>query len=454
MNVRGLKIAFFVNRFPIMSEAFVATSASALQESDNLVHIYGFGGGEATGSSVDATTRARLEGRAWNAAAPSSLPGHLVAAPDALKAALRNFGLRAFSALNPIVYRRSIANLASLYQAAILQNGGSYDILHCQFATLGEFVLKHRQAGLLSGKLVVHFRGYDISEVVQTCGPHVYDRLFASADHFIANCEHFRRRAIALGCPADRIDVVGSGIDLANFPFRGAKRLREGPARFVSIGRLIERKGVHVALDALALLAREGMQFHLDVIGDGPMRVELEGQARTLGLSDLVTFHGARTHPEIRGILEGSHVLLATSLTARDGSQDATVNTVKEAMAVGVLVVGTRHGGIPELVEEGQTGVLCRENDAGDLAEAVRRLLGGGENWDAIARRSRSRVEENFAIAVTNERLLNVYEKALSSGDGSGRWPGPDRWPVLHRGGSGRDGQDFASQGHHRHYAA
>jgi colanic acid/amylovoran biosynthesis glycosyltransferase len=431
LNVRGLKVAFFVNKFPIMSEAFVATSASALQENDNLVDIYGFGGGEATGSSVDAITRRRLEDRVWNAAAPSSLSEHLAAAPTALAATLGNSGLRGLNALNPFVYRRTMANLASLYQAATLQNGGRYDILHCQFATLGEFVLKHKQAGLLSGKLVVHFRGYDISEVVQTCGPHVYDRLFAAADYFIANCEHFRRRAIALGCPADRIDVVGSGIDLANFPFRGAKRLREDSVRFVTVGRLIERKGVHVALDALALLSREGLRFHFDVIGEGPMRAELEGRARAHGLADHVAFHGARTHPEIRGILEESHVMLATSLTPADGSQDATVNTVKEAMAVGVLVVGTRHGGIPELVEEGQTGTLCRENDAADLAGAVRRLLGADANWDAIARRSRSRVEENFAIAVTNERLLNVYEKALSSERGSGRRPESRRMPVF-----------------------
>lgn len=416
MDIKGLKVAFFVNKFPIMSEAFVATSASALQANDNHVDIYGFGGGEATGSSVDAITQSRLEGRVWNAATPSSVSEHLISAPSALAAAFRNSGVRAFSALNPLVYRRSIANLSSLYQAAVLQNGGRYDILHCQFATLGEFVLKHKRAGLLSGKVVVHFRRYDISEVIKTCGPHVYDDLFATADHFIANCEHFRQKAITLGCPADRIDVVGSGIDLANFPFRGAKRLSEGAVRFVTIGRLIERKGVHVALDALALLFHEGLRVHFDVIGDGPMRAELEGRARTLGLADRVTFHGARTHAEIRDILDNSHILLATSMTGRDGSQDATVNTVKEAMAIGALVVGTQHGGIPELVEEGETGTLCRENDAGDLAEAVRRLLGIGEDWDAIAQESRRRVEENFAIAVTNERLMNVYEKALSSG--------------------------------------
>jgi len=415
LSVRGLKVAFFVNKFPIMSEAFIATSARALQENGSHVDIYGFGGGEATGSSVDAITARRLEGRAWNAATPRSVSEHLVAAPNAFAAAFRNFGLRAFNVFNPLVYRRTLANLTSLYQAAILHNGGRYDILHCQFATLGEFVLKHKRAGLLSGKLVIHFRGYDISEVVQTCGPRVYDRLFAAADYFIANCEYFRRKAIALGCPADRIEVVGSGIELGNFPFRGAKRPGHGSLRLVTVGRLIERKGVHVALDALALLSREGLRFHFDVVGEGPMRIELERRVRALGLVDRVSFRGAKTHREIRDILQDSHIMLATSLTARDGSQDATVNTVKEAMAVGVLVVGTRHGGIPELVEEGQTGALCRENDARDLAAAVRRVLGDSENWDAVARRSRGRVEQNFAIGATNERLLNVYQKALSS---------------------------------------
>lgn len=454
MKEKGLKVAFFVNSFPVISEAFVATSAAALQAQGNHVDIYGFGGGVPTGYAVDAATRQRLEGAAWNAARPSSLREHLVLAPGAFAAALRSFGPRAFHTLNPLAYRRSVLDLASLYQAAILRNGGRYDILHCQFATLGEFVLKHKRAGLLGGRLVVHFRGYDISEVVETCGPHVYDDLFAEADYFIANCEFFRQRAIALGCPADRIDVVGSGIDLANFPFRGAIEPGDGPLRLVTIGRLIERKGIHVALDALALLARDGLDFRFDVIGDGPERAELEMKSRALGLADRVVFHGARTHAEIRAMLDDSHVMLATSMTARDGSQDATVNTVKEAMAVGVLVVGTRHGGIPELVEEGRTGALCRENDAPDLAGAVRRLLGWKGEWAAIARRSRRRVEDNFAIAVTNQRLLDVYEKALSPRGDAGNRPVPGHAPVLKSGGSGRDGQDVASQGHHHHHAA
>jgi colanic acid/amylovoran biosynthesis glycosyltransferase len=417
LSIEGLNIAFFVNAFPIMSEAFVATSAGALRAHGNEIHIYGIGGGKATGWSVDAATRRRLEARVWNAASPSSVSEHLIAAPKALARVLSKSGMRALSAFNPLVYRRSAANLSSLYQAAVLQNGGRYDILHCQFATLGEFVLKHKRAGLLSGKVVVHFRGYDVTAVVKTCGPHIYDDLFAAADYFIANCEYFRQMALALGCPADRIDVVGSGIDLANFPYRGARSLGESAVRFVTIGRLIERKGVHIALDSLALLSRDGLKFHFDIIGDGAMRAELEQQARRLGLTESVTFHGAKTHTEIRSILENCHILLATSLTGHDGSQDATVNTVKEAMAIGVLVVGTRHGGIPELVEEGETGSLCRENDVADLAEAVLRLLGLEEQWSAIAEKSRRRVEENFAIDVTNARLMKVYEKALANHD-------------------------------------
>lgn len=355
----------------------------------------------------------KLEKHYWNADVPSTVSEHAVAAPKALAAALGGSGLRAFNAFNPVVYRRSITNLSSLYQAAILRNGRSYDILHCQFATLGEFVLKHKKAGLLGGRIVVHFRGYDITEFVQACGPRVYDHLFAHADYFIANCEHFKQKAIEIGCPPDRIDVVGSGMELSNFPYRGAKQRNGDAIRIVTVGRLIERKGVHVALDALARLARDGIDFHFDVVGDGIMRPELERQARTLGLAERVSFHGAKTHGAIRTFLEASHIFLATSLTCRDGSMDAPVNTIKEAMAVGVLVVGTKHGGIPELVEEGRTGTLSRENDATDLAAAVLRLLALETHWGAIAETSRRRVEETFAIAVTNERLIDVYAKAL-----------------------------------------
>lgn len=245
-----MKIAFFVNQFPMLSEAFIATSAAALRDSGNDVDIYGFGGETPTGSSVDQATARKLEGRGRNAVLPSTMAEHARAAPKAFASVLSGSGLRAVNVFNPLVYRRSIKNLSPLYQAAMFRNGRDYDILHCQFATLGEFVLKHKRAGLLGGKMVIHFRGYDISQVVKACGPRVYEKLFAGADYFVANCEHFRQKAIEIGCPPDRIDVVGSGIELSNFPFRGAKPRDGGAIRIVTVGRLIERKGVHVALDA------------------------------------------------------------------------------------------------------------------------------------------------------------------------------------------------------------
>ncbi len=410
-----MKIAFFTNAFPMMSEAFIANSAAALIEAGHSVDIFGIGNVDATGLSVPEVEPLHLEQSTTNIRWPNDLTERWRQLPGALSTLVRKHGATSLIRLRPDIYRRTFMDLSSIYQVAQLPTQGNYDIIHCQFAPLAEHVIKHRRAGFLSGHLVVNFRGYDISELVTAHGEHLYDHIWPEADAFISNSEYFRQRAIAIGCPEDRISVVGSGMRLESFPFHPISEASSGDIRFLMVGRLIERKGFHIALSALARYSRaSGRNIHVDIVGAGPMREELEQLARECGLGAAVTFHGAQSHKAIADFIRQCDVFIAPSMTCAKGSQDGPVNTLKEAMAIGRPVIGTRHGGISELVIDGETGVLCEEGSVEALEQATHRILGMRDAWPQMLTRARAVVEQTYALSRTTEDLIDVYKSILN----------------------------------------
>ncbi|MEM7006114.1 MAG: glycosyltransferase [Pseudomonadota bacterium] len=404
-----MKIAFFVNAFPMVSEVFIASSAAALIDRGHEVDLYGISNLAPSKVIPNIVEQAGLVERSRDVTWPTDPAAGVFCLPKAVITSLFRHGPFRTPLFKPHIYRRSWIDTSAFQQARILPRDGDYDILHCQFAPLAEFVLKHRAAGLLNGKVVVNFRGYDISEIIHDCGPSVYDKLWTNADGFIANCDYFRRRAIELGCPRQRIEMIGSGIRVEDFPFRTPRTKAADSLRFISIGRLIERKGTHHSLTALAALKAAGHSVRFEIVGDGADRAKLEQLARTLGLSDEVTFHGALAHEAIAEILERSDILLAPSLTSAKGGADAPVNSIKEAMATGVMIVATKHGGIPELVVDNVNGTLAREDDAADLTDAIQRLLDMRPNWPDIAAHARDEVIRLYGIDTVTAQLEHFY---------------------------------------------
>jgi colanic acid/amylovoran biosynthesis glycosyltransferase len=302
--------------------------------------------------------------------------------------------------------------LRALHEASLFRNQGRYDVLHCHFGTLANAVLDHRRAGFLSGRVVVHFRGYDISKFVQERGVRVYDRVFKEADAFIANCGYFRDRAIGLGCPPERIGIVGSGVAVDLFRFQERVWRPGEPLNLLGVGRLVEKKGFQFAVKAVAQLVAEGVDARLTLAGGGALFEKLQGQAASLGVAERVTFAGPATHEQIARLLDNSHILLAPSVTAADGDQDASINTVKEAMSAGCPFVTSEHGGIPELVAGVDAGVMVREGDAAAVASGVRELLSRRQEWTEMGRRGRAHVEARYSIAAVTAETLRVYDQA------------------------------------------
>jgi colanic acid/amylovoran biosynthesis glycosyltransferase len=238
--------------------------------------------------------------------------------------------------------------------------------------------------------------------------PESYKNLFRNGDLFLAVSEAVLRRLIELGCPNERIKLLRSGIDISRFNFRAFKDFGQ-PVRLVSVGRLAPNKGISYVLEAVNILSESGVQVEYRIVGDGPCRDALLQKVSDLNLDSFVGFEGAVDSDRVIGILRDSDILIAPSITGPDGEQEGLPNSLKEAMAAGVLAIGTSIGGIPELIEHGKNGFLVEEKNAQDIADCVIDAISRRNDVKRIVAAARRKVEAEYEIESLNDVLESTY---------------------------------------------
>jgi colanic acid/amylovoran biosynthesis glycosyltransferase len=208
-----------------------------------------------------------------------------------------------------------------------------------------------------------------------------------------------------------QIDVIPTGIRFEEFPFRGPRPI-SGEARLLFIGRQVPCKGLDVLLRALARLP-DRPAVRLDVIGEGPQEGENRALAARLGIDRRVVFHGARPRAAVRAALDLAQLVVVPSRTDETGAAEALGNATKEAQAVGVPVVATTNGGIPETIPPEHRHELVPENDDMALAARIAAVLGDAPSWEGKARHARRWVEQNFGWEALGRRLGAVYAELV-----------------------------------------
>ena len=308
------------------------------------------------------------------------------------------------------VARSSAAPLGFLHAVLTLIRLGArrYDVIHAQFGTYGPLALRLVETGALSGKIVTSFRGYDATRYLKA-NPHAYAALFRQGRLFLPVSHTLAGRIVEAGCDPARVRVHHDGIDCARFRYVEREPITDQAARVVMIGRLVEKKGIGYGIRAIARAVASGRAVSCDIIGEGPLREELERLIRELGVGAHVSMIGARSHDEVVSVLARSHILVAPSVTAADGDEEGIPTTLKEAMATGLPVIGTVHAGIPELVEDGVSGFLVPERSVEALADRLMRLVDRPDTWAAMGRAGRRRIEQEFDADKLNDELLVRY---------------------------------------------
>ncbi len=410
-----MKIAFIVGKFPVLSETFILNQITGLIDRGHDVQIYSYLPDDSSKFHPDVEKYNLLKHTYYAFNVPRN---HIWRLLKGLKLIFTNFSkapLVLMRSLNFWKYGRYAASLNFLYSIIPLLDREPYDIIHCQFGYYGNLGMILRDIGAIQGKLVTSLRGWDISLYVQKKGEHVYDELFVKGDFFLANCEFFKKRAIKLGCEPKKIIVHGSGIDCSRFKLRTRKQELDGTIGITTVGRLTEKKGIEYSIRAVAQVLKTYEKIEYNIIGDGELKEHLQKLIRELEIGEQVKLLGWKNQQEIIQILDNSHIFIAPSITAKNGDQDAPVNTLKEAMAMGLPVIATLHGGIPELVQDGISGFLVPERDADAIANKLSYLIDHPDRWEKMGQAGRSYVEANYDINKLNDELVKIYQQVIAN---------------------------------------
>lgn len=291
------------------------------------------------------------------------------------------------------------------------------DLVHAHFGPTA--VLVERACRIAGVPLVVTFRGRDASaKLGKWHWRRLYRRTLAGA-RAVAGVtpEIVERLDPFLPAECEKRTIFGAK-QLRDLPFRepGAS-----PSRAISIGRLIEKKGHQEAVQAIARAREMGIPATLTIVGEGPLRARLQDQIARLGLELAVTLAGSLPYEEVVDRLRGADLLIAANRTAANGDREGIPNVVKEALLVGLPVVGTRHGGIPWALPEAARGLLVAEGDVEGLACRIKELYHTPRpELVDMAKAGREHALNAFDPMTELREYLALYERATETGEGGG----------------------------------
>ena len=262
---------------------------------------------------------------------------------------------------------------------------------------------------------VVSFHGADV--MVELDKPHyraATREMLAAARLVLVRSESLARALVELGCPNEKIRLQRTGIPLDELPFRERVWPNDGVWRFLQAGRLIEKKGFATSLRAFAKFQAQNPPALFTIAGDGPMRTQLEELARELGVQDRVRFAGFLSQEQLREAFYEAHIFLHPSELGADGNQEGVPNSMLEAMASGLPVFATRHGGIPEAIKDKVSGVLVNERDHAALGQALLEWTGRPEDLTRLAQAGARAIGEKFEQGAQVRVLEEIYGEAMA----------------------------------------
>lgn len=210
---------------------------------------------------------------------------------------------------------------------------------------------------------------------------------------------------------AERLVHINNGLDLEQFPYSDPA---DRQPLVLGVGRFVEKKGFTYLIEACAEVVERLPEARCEIIGVGVLEDELRAQIDRLGLRDSVILPGPQPQGEVRAKLRQASVLAAPCVLASDGDRDGLPTVLLEAMAIGTPVVSTDITGIPEVLEDGVTGLAVPQKDPSALAAACLRLLEGAELRKTLSVHARQLIEDRFDIRQNSRELRDLFRRILS----------------------------------------
>ncbi len=294
---------------------------------------------------------------------------------------------------------------------------GNFDIIHAHFGHNALYGLRWAR----KTPMVVSLHGRDVSILISkdrlsprwihyTLGIKV---LFRVVSRFLAASQELKDLITSVGCPPEKVVVHRLGVDIDQFT-PGPPPDPSEPPLIVMVGRFVEKKGHETGLLAAARAKAAGHDFRLVILGDGELRPRYERIIAENGLQGMVELPGAQPHSEVVRHLKAATVVMTPSVVAANQDRESGLIVAKEAAACAIPVVGTWHGGIPEIIDDGETGFLVPERDHGALADRLIKLLGDPELRAKMAKAARAKMEREYDNRERVRALESIYDEVIA----------------------------------------
>lgn len=292
------------------------------------------------------------------------------------------------------------------------------DIIHAHFGVDAVYALP--LARRLGVPLVTTFHGFDATTnrrgLMTSGSPAWYHyllfrkQLARDGDVFLCVSDYIRERVLALGFPEERTFVHYTGIDAALIPPRSPVG---GAKKIVHVARLVEKKGTRYLILAFKELLRDMPDCELEIIGEGPLEKELKDLVDSLTLNGKVNFLGSLPHETVLMRLTAASVLALPSVQAATGDMEGLGMVLLEAAAMGIPLVGTHHGGIPEVIVHGETGFLVEEKSVTNLKKYLLELVADDDTNVRMGLNAKVMVQDRFEMKCQSKVLERIYESVL-----------------------------------------
>ncbi|MEM1250706.1 MAG: glycosyltransferase family 4 protein [Acidobacteriota bacterium] len=403
------KIAYLVSQYPAISHTFILREVRGLRDRRVEIEVASINAPDRDDEGLTAEEREEAARTFYvkRQGVPGAAKAHLGAVLSRPNAYFR--GLRRALRLAGAGFSRKLLFVfywteALLLAAWMRKNGCTH--LHVHFATAASTV------GLLLAEME------DVGFSLTVHGPdEFYDapgfllREKIEAADFVCCISSFARSQLMKLSDFEhwhKFDVAYLGVDPEHFAPR-REPVERTSFGVVCVGRLVPAKGQHILVQALAELAGKGVDVRLDLIGDGPDRESLEGLCEQLACRDRVTFHGSVNQDRLRDHLARADVFCIPSFA------EGIPVVLMEAMSMEIPCVTTRITGIPELITDGENGLLVPASDVGRLAAALKSLADDAERRALLSRAGRVKVVEDFNSERNLDVLARVFERRLAA---------------------------------------
>ncbi len=238
--------------------------------------------------------------------------------------------------------------------------------------------------------------------------------LFNEADRILVLGEYMKSWLMKLGCPEEKIRIHHLGVNLKEIRFEERIYSKDKPFNFLIASSFVPKKGVDIALRALSEIG-DRIEYKVHIIGGGELESEIHGLVKELKMDEKVKFYGYQPYKIFQDLSYKCDAFLSASRTGEANQKEGTPMALVDVMATGLPVVSTFHSDIPEIVLDGETGYLAKENDVEDFARAILAFVGDFKNNRDLTKKARKHIEENFNAEIQTLKLEKIYSEVLNT---------------------------------------